>query len=347
MSTFFRRDGSVNAANGFALTGVEVYVCTQPNSLSPTNIPIPPSPLATIYSDNAGADPITQPILTDGLGNYDFYAPTGTYSIVYFDPLGRIPSPILFPDQEVVSPGGGSVTSVAITGDGVIFASSISGSPISSSGTFNLLTSLLTQNANRVLAGPASGGAATPTFRALVAADFPAGVGTVTSVALALNGSTLLSLSVSGSPVTGSGTLTGTINFVNQSANTVLAGPTSGAATAPSFRALAAADIFGTVATSFSASPTFNAAAFASPTFTMTLTGNVTSSTVTNPIAGQRITFIITQDGTGGRTFAWPSNFKGYSGINADSQANSVFVQSFVWDGTNWRADSPGNVNQS
>jgi hypothetical protein len=134
---------------------------------------------------------------------------------------------------------------------------------------------------------------------------------------------------------------------VNQSANTVLAGPTSGAATAPSFRALAAADIFGTVATSFSVSPTFNAAAFASPTFTMTLTGNVTSSTVTNPIAGQRITFIITQDGTGGRTFAWPSNFKGYSGINADSQANSVFVQSFVWDGAAWRADSPGNVNQS
>jgi len=42
---------------------------------------------------------------------------------------------------------------------------------------------------------------------------------------------------------------------------------------------------------------------------TMTLTGNVTSSSFTNAVtsAGQEVTFIITQDGTGGRTFAWPS----------------------------------------
>lgn len=42
---------------------------------------------------------------------------------------------------------------------------------------------------------------------------------------------------------------------------------------------------------------------------TMTLTGNVTSSAWANAVAaaGQEITIIITQDGTGGRTFAWPS----------------------------------------
>lgn len=238
MPTYYRYDGSVNAANGFALTGVEVYVCNQPAT---TDV-IPPTPLATVYSDNAGADPITQPILTDGLGNFFFYAATGVYTVVYFDPLGRIPTTI-FPDQQVVSPGGGAVTSVAMTGDGVIFASSISGSPVSSSGTFNLLSSLLTQSANRVLAGPASGSAAAPTFRALVSADFPAGMGTVTSVALALNGSAILSLAVSGSPVTGSGTLTGTINFANQSANTFLAGPSSGSPTAPAFRTITAADL--------------------------------------------------------------------------------------------------------
>lgn len=336
----FRYDTTVNAANGFALTGVEVYVCTQPANTGA----IPPSPLASIFSDNAGADPITQPLLTDGLGNAFFYAATGTYTIVYFDPLGRIPTTI-FPDQQVVSQGGGSVTSVAMTGDGVIFASSISGSPISSSGTLNLLTSLLTQNANRVLAGPSSGGAATPTFRALVSADLPGGVGTVSSVALALNGSALLSLSVSGSPVTGSGTLTGTINFANQSANTVLAGPASGAASSPTFRALNASDIFGVVPVSFSATPTFNAAAFASPTFTMTLTGNVTSSSVSNPTAGQEMCFIITQDGTGGHTFAWPPNFHGESSIGPD--ANAVSIQSFRFDGVSWRATGPGSVNGS
>lgn len=42
---------------------------------------------------------------------------------------------------------------------------------------------------------------------------------------------------------------------------------------------------------------------------TMTLTGNVTSSSFANApaSAGQEITFIITQDATGGRTFAWPT----------------------------------------
>jgi hypothetical protein len=341
VSTFFRYDCTVNAANGFALTGVIVYVCTQPA----TTDDIPPSPLATIYSDNAGADPINQstaPLETDGLGNAAFYAATGTYTIVYFDPLGRIPTTV-FPDQQVVSQGGGSVTSVAMTGDGVIFASSISGSPISSSGTLNLLTSLLTQNANRVLAGPASGGAATPTFRALVAADFPAGVGTVTSVALALNGSAILSLAVSGSPVTGSGTLTGTINFANQTANTVLAGPSSGAATAPSFRALAAADISGVFNVASSATPNFDCSQAAMPTFTYTLAQNA-APTVVNATPGQHITFKITSPGA--FTWTWPATFFGWS--NVDTTVAGVSVQEFVCiSSSEFRATGPGSFNES
>lgn len=64
------------------------------------------------------------------------------------------------------------------------------------------------------------------------------GSGTVTSVALALPGSLF---SISGSPVTTTGTLTG--SFIVQSANTVFAGPSSGAAAVPTFRALVAADL--------------------------------------------------------------------------------------------------------
>lgn len=64
------------------------------------------------------------------------------------------------------------------------------------------------------------------------------GSGTVTSVGLALPSSIL---TVSGSPVTTSGTLTGTL--ATQSANTVLAGPGSGTAAAPTFRALTSADL--------------------------------------------------------------------------------------------------------
>lgn len=61
--------------------------------------------------------------------------------------------------------------------------------------------------------------------------------GTVTSVGLSMPAE----FSVSGSPVTASGTLTAT--KATQSANQVFAGPTSGGAAAPAFRALAAADI--------------------------------------------------------------------------------------------------------
>jgi hypothetical protein len=61
--------------------------------------------------------------------------------------------------------------------------------------------------------------------------------GTVTSVALSAPGI----FTVSGSPVTTSGTLTFTLN--TQSANLVWAGPTTGAAAAPTFRSLVAADL--------------------------------------------------------------------------------------------------------
>jgi hypothetical protein len=63
------------------------------------------------------------------------------------------------------------------------------------------------------------------------------GGGTVTSVALALP----TEFTISGSPVTTTGTLTGT--WANQTNNFVLAGPSVAPAGAPTFRALVAADI--------------------------------------------------------------------------------------------------------
>ena len=61
--------------------------------------------------------------------------------------------------------------------------------------------------------------------------------GTVTSVGLALPSI----MDVTNSPVTGSGTLTGTLT--TQAVNAIFAGPSSGAAAAPTFRALTTADI--------------------------------------------------------------------------------------------------------
>ena len=63
------------------------------------------------------------------------------------------------------------------------------------------------------------------------------GSGTVTSVGLSLPPF----ITVTGSPVSTSGTLTGTL--ATQTANTHFAGPTSGSAAAPTFRALVAADL--------------------------------------------------------------------------------------------------------
>lgn len=64
--------------------------------------------------------------------------------------------------------GTGTVTSVGLSMPAIF---SVSGSPVTTSGT--LAASLATQTANYVWAGPASGAAATPAFRALVLADIP------------------------------------------------------------------------------------------------------------------------------------------------------------------------------
>ncbi len=175
----------------------------------------------------------------------------------------------------------GTVTSVAMTGDGVIFSSSVTGSPVTSSGT--LAPSLKTQTANYALMGPTTGSAATPTFRALVAGDIPSlpgsiiGSGTVSAsylptatmsafgvmkvgsglsvsagVVSTTNNGTVTSVSfsgdgtifnstVSGSPITGSGTFAPAL--LTQTANYALMGPASGSAAAPTFRALVSADI--------------------------------------------------------------------------------------------------------
>jgi hypothetical protein len=127
--------------------------------------------------------------------------------------------------------GSGTVTSVALTLPSII---SVSGSPVTTSGT--LTGTLTTQAVNRIFAGPSSGAAAAPTFRALTTTDIPS-LSYVSSVALALPSI----MTVSGSPVTSSGTLTGTLT--TQAVNRIFAGPSSGAATAPTFRALVTADI--------------------------------------------------------------------------------------------------------
>ena len=127
--------------------------------------------------------------------------------------------------------GSGTVTSVGLAAPAEF---SISGSPVTTSGTLTLAKA--NQSANTVWAGPTGGGAAAPAFRALVAADIPA-LAYVTSVAMSVPSI----LSLAGSPITSSGTLA--LSLANQSGNTVFASPSNGSSGTPAFRSLVAADI--------------------------------------------------------------------------------------------------------
>lgn len=89
--------------------------------------------------------------------------------------------------------------------------------------------------------------------------------------------------------------------------------------------------ISGFHATSFSATPVFDASA--GNTQSITLTGNVTSSTLSNAVAGEQINFIICQDGTGGRSFIWPTHITQAPPVNPN--ANACTYYSTVFDGTN------------
>jgi hypothetical protein len=92
----------------------------------------------------------------------------------------------------------------------------------------------------------------------------------------------------------------------------------------------------------FSATPTFDASL--GNTQEITLSGNVTSSALANAAAGEKLNFVICQNATGGYTFAWPGQMHGAMTVGAT--ASKCSAQSFIYDGTNAYALTPGVVNQ-
>ena len=73
--------------------------------------------------------------------------------------------------EQTSSGGGGGSGTVISVGLSLPSIFNVTGSPVTGSGT--LSATLVNQNANLVLAGPVSGAAGTPTFRALVPLDIP------------------------------------------------------------------------------------------------------------------------------------------------------------------------------
>lgn len=92
------------------------------------------------------------------------------------------------------------------------------------------------------------------------------------------------------------------------------------------------------VAVSFSATPTYtcpSATTVSATHFTVgALTGNITSSTLATCTPGQILAFHIVQDGTGGRTVVWPTNFDVPTIALTASTATDV---TYAYDGTNGR----------
>ena len=134
-----------------------------------------------------------------------------------------------------------------------------------------------------------AGGSAT-TIATLSSTDFAtktyvtnaiSGFGGVTSVGLTLPNI----FTVSGSPVTSSGTLSATL--ATQPANRIFAGPGTGADASPSFRALVAGDlpdISGTYLTTSSASSTYLPLTGGTISNNLTISGNLTVSGTTTTI---------------------------------------------------------------
>lgn len=162
----------------------------------------------------------------------------------------------------------GTITSVSFALPSSVF--SYTAGPFTS-GAANLSGTFVNQSQNRFFAGPSSGGAGQPTFRAIVAGDFPvsgATAGTygssssipvvqvdaygrvtnISSVASASGGQVnTITYSVPAGVFTGtaigSSIVAITLGLSTQTANTVWAGPASGVDATPGFRSLVALDI--------------------------------------------------------------------------------------------------------
>jgi hypothetical protein len=69
----------------------------------------------------------------------------------------------------------------------------------------------------------------------------------------------------------------------------------------------------------------------------ITLDGNLTLNAFTSPVAGQSITLIVAQDGTGSRTLTSTMKFSGGE-KTLTTAANAVDIISVFYDGTNYWA---------
>ncbi|HLH26404.1 MAG TPA: carboxypeptidase-like regulatory domain-containing protein [Chloroflexota bacterium] len=237
---------------GNRVAGAAVEV-RQPGTATPLAVPL--------YQAPTGAAALANPLTTDGQGFFSFYLDVAQTVDLY-----------------VAASGYGAHTeagvAVAVGGPVLDGAQLVAGSVTTAQIADGTLTDADVASANK------DGAAATPSLRTLGTGAQQAAAGnhghaaSVSSVALTLPSE----FSVSGSPITTSGTLA--VSKANQSANQVYAGPASGGAAAPGFRALGLSDLPAITQVGYAAGAT------AGPTTTSTSNADMPDMSVTLTTAG-------------------------------------------------------------
>ena len=203
----------------------------------------------------------------------------------------------------------GTVTSVGLSAPSIF----TTGSPVTSSGTLSF--SLNNQSANSVFAGPASGSAAQPSFRTLVASDIPAGL------PYQAQGNYIANLT-GDITASGPGTATATLATVNSNTGTYQGITVNG-------KGLVTSAVNQNYLTVASASATYLTPGSATAAYLSLASGGTVSGTITAtagvfsslsmagaygfPTAGTSTGFALTSNGpTGQLTWAQPWASQGY-----------------------------------
>lgn len=171
------------------------------------------------------------------------------------------------------------------------------------------------------------------------------GNGAATAVSISTGAFSIGNISFTGNTVASTNT-NGNIVITPDGTGTVdisKANITGGAVAGVSFSGITSAAFTGnaqtTTSTIVSSAGAVTINCTSSNVFSLTLNEN-TTLTVINPQQGQTINLRIVQDGTGGRTLAWPAGFKwpGGTAPSISSGANEVDLFTATYIGSDWYA---------